>query len=114
VDDAFDLLKRPGRCVDVGAAELGRERVPAAEDVEGKVAVGVVVAVEEPALLVPVQRDVGRAQVEDDLPGRGAVRVQEQRSTNSASIPAASWPMRCSTTRPRALERVGPPPGGRL
>jgi hypothetical protein len=34
--------------------------------------------VEEPALLVPVQRHVSRVQVEDDLPRRRAVRLQEQ------------------------------------
>jgi hypothetical protein len=42
-----------------------------------EVAPGVVVAVEEAALLVPVQRDVGGVEVEDDLPGRRAVRLQE-------------------------------------
>ena len=38
-DDARDLLDGPGRGVDVGAAELGRQQVPAAEDVERQVAV---------------------------------------------------------------------------
>jgi hypothetical protein len=33
--------------------------------------------VEEPALLVPVQRVVGGIQIEDDLLRRLAVRVQE-------------------------------------
>ena len=77
-DDARDLLHGAGRGVDVGAAELGRQQVPAAEDVERQVAVGVVVAVEEAALLVPVQRDVGGVEVEDDLPRGRAVRVEEE------------------------------------
>jgi hypothetical protein len=37
-DDARDLLDRAGRGVDVGAAKLGRQQVPAAEDVERQVA----------------------------------------------------------------------------
>jgi hypothetical protein len=33
-DDTDDFLDRAGRGVDVGAAELGRQQVPAAEDGE--------------------------------------------------------------------------------
>src|SRR4051794_13628949 len=33
-DDALDLLHRPGAGVDVGAAQLGGQEMPAAEDVE--------------------------------------------------------------------------------
>jgi hypothetical protein len=78
-DDARDLLDRSGRGVDVGAPELRRQQVTAAEDVEGQVAVGVVVAVEEPTFLVAVQRHVGCVQVEDELPRRrAAVGVEEQ------------------------------------
>jgi hypothetical protein len=40
--------------------------------------VGVVVAVEEAAFPMPVQRHVSRVQVEDDLPRRRAMRVEEQ------------------------------------
>src|SRR3954465_3317294 len=50
----------------------------AAEDVERQVAVAVVVAMEEAALLMPVQRVIGGVKVEDDLPRRCAVRLQEQ------------------------------------
>ena len=92
-DDARDLLHGAGRGVDVGAAQLGRQQVPAAEDVERQVAVAVVVAVEEAALLVPVQRNVGGVEVEDDLPRRLRC-ASRKRSTNSASIAAPSWPMR--------------------
>jgi hypothetical protein len=52
--------------------------VLAAEDVQGQVAELLVVAVEETALLVAVQRVIGGIQVEDDLGRRGGVRLQEQ------------------------------------
>ena len=52
--------------------------MPAAEHVERQVAVAVVVAVEEPALLMAVQGIVGGVEVENDLPRRPAVRVEEQ------------------------------------
>ena len=52
--------------------------MPAAEDVERQVAIAVVVAVEEPAFLLAVQRVVGGVEVEDDLLGRPRVRFQEQ------------------------------------
>ena len=88
-DDPLDLLNAAGGGVDVGAAQLGRQQVPPAEHVERQIAVGVVVAVEEAALLMPVQRIVGRVEVEDDLPGRPLVRLEEQRRPD-ASIAAAS------------------------
>ena len=91
--DARDLLHRSGGGVDVGAPELGRQQMPAAEDVERQVAVAVVVAVEKAPLLVSVQRHVGGVQVEDDLPRRRAMGVEEEIDDN-ASIAAASWPMR--------------------
>ena len=50
----------------------------AAEHVERQVAVAIVIAVEEPPLLLAVQRIVRRIQVEDDLPGRPLVRLKEQ------------------------------------
>ena len=77
-DDARDLLDRAGRGVDVGAPELGRQQVAAAEDVERQVAVAVVVAVEEPPLLVAVQRVVGGVEVEHDLLRRPVVGVEEE------------------------------------
>ena len=51
----------------------------AAEDVERQVAVGVVVAVEEAALLVAMQGIVGGIQVEHDRLRRALMRLQEQR-----------------------------------
>lgn len=56
----------------------GGEQVPAAEHVERQIAPAIVIAVEEPALLVAVQGIVGRVEVENDLRRRLAVRVEEQ------------------------------------
>jgi hypothetical protein len=50
-DDAFDLLDRPGRGVDVRPSELGGKKVPAAEDIERQVAPAVVIAVKLTAKL---------------------------------------------------------------
>jgi hypothetical protein len=66
-DDAGHLLHRAGRGVDVRAPQLRRQQVPAAEHVERQVTVAIVVAVEEPAFLMAVQRIVGGVEVEDDL-----------------------------------------------
>ena len=52
--------------------------MPAAEHIQRQIAVAVVVAVEEPGLLMAVQRVVGRVEVEDDLSGRPVVRLEEQ------------------------------------
>lgn len=71
------LLDRAGGAVDVGRAQLGRQQVPPAEDIERQVAVIVVVAVEEAALLVPMQGVVGGVQVEDDLFGRRGMCVEK-------------------------------------
>src|SRR5215467_11217764 len=50
----------------------------AAEDVQRQIAIAVVIAVKEAALLVPVQRVVGGIEVENDSLGRLPVRVQKQ------------------------------------
>jgi hypothetical protein len=78
VDDPLDLVLGPGRGVDVRPPELGREQVLAAEHVERQVAVAIVVAVEEAAFLVAVQRIVGRIEIEDDLARGGGVAVEEE------------------------------------
>ena len=85
-DDARHLLDGAGGGVDVGAPELGRRQMPAAEHIERQVAVAVVVAVEEPPLLVAVQRIVGGVEVEHDLLRRLGVGVEEE-VHNSASSP---------------------------
>ena len=76
--DAGDLLHGAGARVDVGAAQLGREQMPAAEDVERQIAVAVVIAVKEPPLLVPMDRVVRRIQIQGDLLGRPRMRLQEE------------------------------------
>ena len=69
---------RARRGVGVRAAQLGRQQVPAAEDVERQVAVAVVIAVEEAAFLVAMQRIVGGIEIEDDLFGGLLVGVEEE------------------------------------
>src|SRR5437899_12870193 len=49
-----------------------------AEYVERQIAVAVVIAGEEPSLLLPVHRIVGRIKIENDLARRALVRLQEQ------------------------------------
>ena len=82
-DDPGDFLHRPGAAVDVGGPQLGRQQMTAAEDVERQIAVAVVIAVEEPAFLMAVQRIVGGVEIEDDLLRRRRVgfqkKVDEQR-----------------------------------
>jgi len=68
----------PGRAVDLGTAQLGRQQVPAAEDVERQIAVAIVIPVEEPALLMAVDRIVGGVEIEGDLFGRRPVRFHEE------------------------------------
>ena len=75
----LDLLLGSGRRVDVGAAQLGRQQVATAKDIQWQVTIAIVVAVEEAALLVAVQRIVGRIEIEDDALGRRGMRLQEQR-----------------------------------
>jgi hypothetical protein len=77
-DDAGHLLDRAGGGVDVGAPQLGRQQVAAAEDVERQIAVAVIVAVEEAAFLMAVQGVVGGVEIEDNLLRRRPVRRQEQ------------------------------------
>jgi len=50
----------------------------AAEHVERQIAVAIVIAVEEPALLLAVQRIIRRIEVENDLFRRALMRIQEQ------------------------------------
>jgi hypothetical protein len=66
-DEAGRLLDRAGGCVDVGAPQLRRQQMPAAENIQRQVTITVVIAVKEPAFLMPVQRVVGGVEIEDDL-----------------------------------------------
>jgi hypothetical protein len=78
VDDPLDLGHGARRRVDVGAAELGREQVPTAKHIQRQVAVAVIVAVEEAAFLVAMQRVIGSVEIEDDLARRSPVGVEEE------------------------------------
>ena len=62
----------------------------AAENVKRQVAVAVVIAVEEAALLMAMQRVVGGVDVEDDLLRRAAMGFKN-RSMSKVSIIAPSW-----------------------
>ena len=96
--DARDLLNRAGGRVDVGGPQLGAQQVIAAEDIERQAAV--VVAVEEPALLVAVQRIVAAA-ASWPRPLRGWSRRllarPASRSSTTSSGGAACAPMNNST-----------------
>jgi hypothetical protein len=76
-DHARYLLDRAGRRIHVGAPQFGDQQVTAAEHVERQIAVAVVVAVEEPPLLLAVQWIIRCIEIEDDLLGRPRVRLHE-------------------------------------
>ncbi len=76
--NAPHLRDRSGGAGDVRGAQLGRQQMPPAEYVKRQVAVAIVIALEEPAFLVAVQRIVGGVEIEDDLLGRCRMRFQEQ------------------------------------
>src|SRR5438552_16751014 len=77
-DDARYLLDRAGAAGDVGAALLREQQVSAAEHVERQIAVAIVVAVEEAAFLLAMERDVGVVEIEHDLLWRPLMRLEEQ------------------------------------
>jgi hypothetical protein len=52
--------------------------MPPAEHVERQIAVAVIIAVEEAALLMPVQRVVGGVEVQGDLRRRRRMGVEKQ------------------------------------
>jgi hypothetical protein len=52
--------------------------MPAAKHIRRQIAVGVVIAVKETLLLMPVQRVVGGVEIEGDLRRRGRVGVENQ------------------------------------
>ena len=69
---------RPGGRVDVGAPQLGRQQMRAAEDVQRQIAVAVIVAMKEATFLMPVQRIVGGVEIEDDMLRWVLMRFHEQ------------------------------------
>ena len=61
-----------------GAPQLGLQQMASAEHVQRQIAVAIVIAVEEPAFLLAMQRIIGGIEIENDLAGRALVRLQEQ------------------------------------
>ncbi len=90
-DDARDLLHRSPRGVDVGAPQLGGQQMAPAEHVERQVAVAVVIAMEEPPLLLAMHGIVGRIEIKDDLASALARAPPGTESTSSRSMAAGLW-----------------------
>ena len=72
---------------------LERRSLAATEDEERQIAIGVVVAVEEAAFLMPVERVVRGVEIQDDLPG-GRACASRNTSANTLWIAAPSCPTR--------------------
>jgi hypothetical protein len=77
-DNTGDFLHRTGRGVDVRGAQLGRQQLIAAEHIKRQIAVAIVIAVEEAAFLMAVQRVIGRVKIENDLFWGRFMRLDEQ------------------------------------
>ena len=77
-DDALDLIEGASRRIDLRAPELGRPQMPAAEHVQRQIAIAIVVAVEEPALLMPMQGIIGGVEVDIDVHRRPLMGIEEQ------------------------------------
>ena len=76
-DDPPHFLHRASRPIDVRATKLGPQKVPPAEHIKRHIAMAVVIAVEKPPFLIPVQRIVGGIEIENDLLRHPFVRLQE-------------------------------------
>ena len=76
--DPGDLLHRSGARIDVGFAKLRRQEMATAEHIKRQIAVAVVIAMEEAALLMAVQRVIGGVEIEDDLLGWAAMGFHKQ------------------------------------
>src|SRR6516165_10056310 len=77
-DNACHLLDRTGCRVHARAPQLGGQQMPSAEYIERQIAVAIVVPVEEPSLLLPMNRIVRRIKIKNNLVRRVLVRLQEQ------------------------------------
>lgn len=99
-DDPFDLFDCAGARIDVQTPQLGAEQMPAAENVERQMAIAIVIAVEEAAFLMAMQRVIGRVEVDDDLALRFGVSIEKQRDEETLDRGAvdrscdsgSSWP----------------------
>ena len=77
-NDARHRLDRAVRRIQARAPQLGVQQVAPAEHVKRQIAVAVVIAVKEPALLLAVHRIIGGVEIESDLARRAFMRLQEQ------------------------------------
>jgi hypothetical protein len=77
-DNAGHFLHRSGGAIDVRAAQRRRQQVPTAEDVQRQIAIAIVIAMEEPAFLLPVQGIIGGIEIKRDLCRGLGVGIEEQ------------------------------------
>ena len=77
-DNARDLLDCAVTARDVRAPLAGQQQVPTAEHVERQVAVLFIIAVEEAAFLLAVQRNVGVVEIQHDLARCALMRFEEK------------------------------------
>jgi hypothetical protein len=77
-DDPLELLDRAGRTIDVRRPEPGAEQVIAAEDVERKIAIVLVISMKEATKLIAVDRVVGGVEIENDLGGRLVMGLEKE------------------------------------
>ena len=77
-DNARNLFNRTITARDVRTPLAGQQQVPTAEHVERQVAVLFIVAVEEPAFLLAVQRNVGVVEIQHDLARCAFMRFEEK------------------------------------
>ncbi len=106
-DNPCRLLHGPGGGGDVGAPQLRRQQMPAAENVERQIAVAVVIAVKKAPFLMPVQRVVGGIEIEDDLlwrPPMGLHKEIDKKRLDLAAIPGD--PVIARRLRPAEFEPV--------
>ena len=71
------MLHRARRAVDVGRPQLGAQQMLATKDVQGQVAVAVVVAVKEPPQLMAVDRIIRGVEVQHDLFRRHGMQTKK-------------------------------------
>jgi len=77
-NDALDFLHRAFGGVHAGRPQLGRQQMAPAKNIERQITVAVVIAVEEPPFLVPVDWVIGGIEIKDDLVWSARVRLQKQ------------------------------------
>jgi hypothetical protein len=77
-NDARHRLHRAVRRIEARAPQLGVQQMTSAKHVKRKIAIAVVIAVKEPALLLAMHRIVGGVEIDDDLARRPFMRLHEQ------------------------------------